>query len=119
MALQGELNMEDQLPIRKLTERIREKNRRLIEAHADPSNADRALWGSLAVAIFGSVTGQSGDVEVDPETVLGDLLAGLMHWCDVQKTNTSLEESISFESALKRARNHYREECEAAAQEMS
>jgi hypothetical protein len=70
----------------------------------------------LAVATFASVTGQSGDVEVDPETVLGDLLAGLMHWCDVQKTRTSLEEPISFESALERARDHYREECEDAAQ---
>lgn len=109
--------MADQL--RRLTERIRKKNLRLIETHADPSNSDRALWGSLAVVTFASVTGQSGDVEVDPETVLGDLLAGLMHWCDVQETRSSLEESISFESALKRARNHYREEFEDAAQKKS
>ena len=111
--------MADQLSIRRLTERILKKNRRLIETHADPNNADRALWGSLAVVAFASITGQSGDVEVDPETVLGDLLAGLMHWCDVQKTITSLEESISFESALERARNHYREESEDAAQKTS
>jgi hypothetical protein len=70
----------------------------------------------LAVLTFASVTGQSGDVEVDPETVLGDLLAGLMHWCDVQKTSASLVEPISFESALERAWNHYREEFEDAAQ---
>jgi hypothetical protein len=111
--------MADQLLIRKLTERIRKRNHRLIKSHADPSNSDRALWGSLAVATFASVTGQSGDVEVDPETVLGDLLASLKHWCDVQKTSTSLEESISFESALMRAGNHYREECEDAAQKAS
>jgi hypothetical protein len=109
----------NQLPIRKLTERIRRKNLRLIETHADPSNADRALWGSLAVVTFASVTGQSGDVDVDPETVLSDLLTGLMHWCDVRKTDASLEESISFESALKRARNHYGEECEGIAQKTS
>lgn len=103
--------MASQLRVRELTSRIRRANRLLIKSHSDPCNADRALWGSLAVVTFASVTGQSGDVEVDPETVLGDLLAGLMHWCDVQKTNRGLEESIDFESALKRARNHYEEEC--------
>jgi len=96
--------------LRRLTDRIRERNLRLIETHVDPSNTDRALWGSLAVVTFASVTGQTGDVEVDPETVLGDLLAGLMHWCDVQKANPGRAEPIEFESALERARNHYREE---------
>lgn len=100
-----------------MTEQIRKRNLRLIETHTDPSNADRALWGSLAILTFASVTGQSGDVGVDPETVLGDLLAGLMHWCDVQKASTRLVEPISFESALGRARNHYREEFEDAAEE--
>jgi hypothetical protein len=101
--------------LRRLTERLRKKNLRLIETQADPENTDRALWGSLAVVTFASITGQSGDVGVDPETVLGDLLAGLMHWCDVQKTSTCLAESITFESALQRAQSHYREECEDAA----
>jgi hypothetical protein len=109
----------DLLRIQRLTEQIRKKNLRLIETHRDPNNADRALWGSLAVVTFASVTGQSADVEVDPETVLGDLLAGLMHWCDVQNTSASLGEPISFESALRRAQNHYREECEDAAQKTS
>jgi hypothetical protein len=109
----------DQLPTRRLTERIRKKNLRLIETHADPNNADRALWGSLAVVAFASVTGQGEDVELDPETVLGDLLADLMHWCDLQKASTSLRESISFESALERARNHYKEECEDAVHKRS
>jgi hypothetical protein len=102
--------MANQLRIRKLTDQIRRANRRLNQTHEDPRNADRALRGALAVASFASVTGQSEEVAVDPETVLGDLLAGLMHWCDVQKTNGSLEESIDFESALERARNHYKEE---------
>jgi hypothetical protein len=111
--------MANQLEIRKLTSRIRRANRLLIESHADPRNADRALWGSLAVLSFASVTGQGADVEVDPETVLGDLLAGLMHWCDVQKTRARLEEPIEFESALKRARNHYGEECDDEREQLS
>ncbi|MGC2472757.1 MAG: hypothetical protein WA485_00365 [Candidatus Sulfotelmatobacter sp.] len=111
--------MANQPRIRKLIDRIRRANRRLIETHADPCNADRALWGALAVTSFASVTGQSEEVAVDPETVLGDLLAGLMHWCDAQKTNDSLEESIDFESALERARNHYKEECSDEREQLS
>jgi hypothetical protein len=95
---------------REIRSRIRSVNRRLDKTHADPRNADRALWGELAVVTFASVTGMSADVQIDPETVLGDLLAGLMHWCDVQKTNACRIESIDFESALERARNHYNEE---------
>jgi hypothetical protein len=105
--------------IRELADSIRKANRLLLESHADPRNADRALWGSLAVLSFASVTGQSADVEVDPETVLGDLLAGLMHWCDVQKIRAGLEEPIEFESALRRARNHYREECDDEREQLS
>jgi hypothetical protein len=69
------------------------------------------LRAALAVVSFANVTGQREDVRTDPETVLGDLLASLMHWCDTQKVSDSLEESIDFESALLRARNHYNEEC--------
>jgi len=103
--------MEDRPTTRKIRNRIRVVNRRLAKADADPRNADRALWGELAVVSFASVTGQRPDVYIDPETVLGDLLADLMHWCDIQKTSDSRIESIDFESALKRARNHYDEEC--------
>jgi hypothetical protein len=90
--------------------KVRRANRRLNQAHEDPCNADRALRGAFALACFASVTGQREEVAVDPETVLGDLLADLMHWCDVQKTKGSIEESIDFESALERARNHHKEE---------
>jgi hypothetical protein len=103
--------MEDRATTREIRNRIRSVNRRLDKTRADPRNADRALWGALAVVSFASVTGLSGDVQIDPETVLGDLLAGLMmHWCDVQKTNDCRIEPIDFESALKRARNHYNED---------
>lgn len=102
--------MENQLTIRKIRDRIRSVNHRLAKASADPSNADRALWASLAVVNFASVTGLSKDVQTDPETVLGDLLADLMHWCDVQQPSRGRIVLIDFESALKRAHNHYAEE---------
>jgi len=102
--------MEDRPTTREIRNRIRSVNRRLDKTHADPRNADRALWAALAVVSFASVTGMSADVQADPETVLGDLLAGLMHWCDVQQTNARRLESVDFESALERARNHYNEE---------
>jgi hypothetical protein len=103
--------LESRLTTRQLRSRIRSQKRRLAETRSDPGNADRALWGAWAVVTFAKVTGQSEDVQTDPETVLGDLLADLMHWSDVQKTTDDLDESIGFESALERARNHYREEC--------
>src|ERR1700693_407891 len=103
--------MKSKPTIREIRDRIRSVNRRLDKTNADPRNADRALWATYAAVSFASVTGQSEDVHIDPETVLGDLLAGLMHWCDVQKPSDIRIESINFESALQRARNHYTEEC--------
>jgi hypothetical protein len=93
-----------------ISEQIRSVNRRLSETQADPRNSDRALWGAMAVLSFAGITGQSQDVQTEPETVLSDLLGDLMHWCNVQKTS-SLEQPIDFESALERARNYYNEEC--------
>jgi hypothetical protein len=96
--------------IRKIRAQIRRVNHRLNETGADPSNADRALWGALAVAHFASVTGRAEDMHADPETVLSDLLADLMHWCDLQRSNSELQEAIRFDSALERARDYYNEE---------
>jgi hypothetical protein len=95
----------------KTSSRIRRANRRLVGNKADPRNADRSLWGEVAVVGFASITGLTGDVEVDPGTVLCDLLADLMHWCAARKTKDSLMESVDFESALERAREHYSQEC--------
>jgi hypothetical protein len=76
-----------------------------------PRNADRARWAAFAVAKFANATGMSEDLTADPETVLADLLADLMHWCDAQRTSRHLiKETVDFESALGRARDHYREE---------
>lgn len=96
--------------IRKIRNQIRRMNYRLSDTGADPSNADRALCGALAVAHFASVTSRAEDMHTDPETVLSDLLADLMHWCDVQRPNFELQESNGFDSALERARDYYKEE---------
>ena len=90
--------------------RIRSVNRRLAKNNAGPRNADRSSWGELAVVSFASVTGLSGDVELDPETVLCDLLADLMHWCDAPKAKGSRAQPVDFESALQLAREHYAQE---------
>jgi hypothetical protein len=45
-----------------------------------------------------------------PETVLSDLLADLMHWCDVRRSDLEPQEVIRFDSALERARDYYDEE---------
>ena len=102
--------MTNKLTPHEITERISSVNRRLNDTHEVPRNADRALWGALALVNFADVTGQSQDVQTDPGTVLVDLLGDLMHWCDAQKAS-GMEEPIDFEFALKRARNHYKEEC--------
>jgi hypothetical protein len=95
--------------MRKIRAQIRRMNHRLNETGADPSNADRALWGALAVAHFASITGRAESLHADSETVLSDLLADLMHWCDVERPR-ELQKSIGFDSALERARNYYKEE---------
>jgi hypothetical protein len=83
---------------------------RLNETGAYPSNADRALWGALVVTHFASVTSRPKSLHTEPETVLADLLADLMHWCDVQRSNSELHEAIGFDSALEQAKDYYNEE---------
>ncbi len=102
--------MEDRLTALRIRNRVRNVSRRLAKDDAGPRNADRALWGALAMVTFADVTGLSEDLQVDPETALGDLLADLMHWCDVHKANKGLTGWVDFESALRRARAHYGEE---------
>lgn len=102
--------MANQLTLQEITQRMRSLNHRLTGNREDLRNADRALWGAFAIVSFAGVTGQSQDVQTDPETVLGDLLGDLMHWCDDQRTSGGIAESIDFESALERARDHYNEE---------
>jgi hypothetical protein len=75
-----------------------------------PRNSDRARWAASAVWKFTEVTSISEDLQSDPETVLADLLANLMHWCDAPQTESGPTEALDFESALKRARAHYQQE---------
>ncbi len=44
-----------------------------------PRNTDRAQWAASAMAKFAAVTGLGEDLKTDPQTVLADLLADLMH----------------------------------------
>jgi hypothetical protein len=96
--------MEDKPTVLKIRNRIQSVSRRLARNNAGPSNADRALWGEFAMVIFADATGLSADLQVDPETVLGDLLADLMHWCDVHTR------PVDFDLALRHARHNYSEE---------
>lgn len=102
--------MTGQITIRKIRAQILRMNQRLRETGADPSNVDRALLGALAAAHFAGATSRVEDVHTDPETVLSDLLADLMHWCDLQRPAGEVHESIGFDSALERARDYYMEE---------
>jgi hypothetical protein len=72
--------------------------RRKPELPPDPDgkNDDRAAWAAAALAQFMEVTG------TDDESAVGDLLAGLMHWCDRNEHD--------FDAALDRARFHYEAE---------
>lgn len=81
--------------------------RRPAGTNEKPRNADRAAWGGRSVAAFAAATGLRADLGSDPETVLGDLLADLMHWCDARAPSGRLTQFVDFESALKRARDHY------------
>jgi hypothetical protein len=65
-------------------------------------NTCRAGWAEVALLAFCNETG------CDLEDALTDLLGDLMHWADRNDT----DERCSFPLALRRARNHYREETE-------
>lgn len=93
-----------------LLQRLAAVNARLVKRNAGPLlNAERAIFGELAIVAFASRTGQAEDVAEDPETVLGDLLADLMHFCDAK--------DVDFEEALRRGRNHHDEEITEEAEQ--
>lgn len=89
--------------------RARTSNR-LPTINNGPSNADRCLWGELALHSFAGVSGAKRELAQDPETVLADLLADLMHWCEMQGDLHRRDHPVDFESALRRARCHHAEE---------
>jgi hypothetical protein len=103
--------MAAQVAIRKIRAQILRMNHRLRKTGEGPSNVDRALLGALAVADFADATSRVEDMHSDPETVLSDLLADLMHWCDLQRPAGRARESVGFDTALERARDYYADEC--------
>jgi len=85
-------------------------SRRLAKENAPTGNADRALWGGFALSTFARISGSEQDLHTEPETVLTDLLADLMHWCDNGGILGSKIGSIDFDSALGQARIHHCQE---------
>ena len=76
--------------------------------HALLPNPDRYFWADFAMLSFARVTGREKDYEVDRPTLLTDLLADLMHWCDASTIRNMPIERIDFEDVLRRARRHFR-----------
>lgn len=67
----------------------------------NPTNSERASWARQALATFARLTGQdrSGDLQHDLPSVVGDLLADLMHFCRRQ--------GVDFDACLDTARSHH------------
>lgn len=64
-----------------------------------PSNGVRAGWAVEALETFARKTGQLADVEHDPGTVVGDLLANLHHLTDVM--------GVDWDTVEAQGREHY------------
>lgn len=57
-----------------------------------------------ALEAFAKVTGQSADIDADPATVIGDLLANLHHLADFASENGK---SIDWNEVVARGEHHY------------
>lgn len=66
-----------------------------------PNNRNRAQWAETALRAFARQTGQltGGDWEYDRESVITDLIADLMHYCEAK--------GIDFDERLDSGRNHF------------
>ena len=73
-------------------------NTKLLPPDPEEMNDDRAEWAQVALDAFAHVTGMDTAGE-DDETVLGDLLCDIMHWCD--------RNGVSFAVTMETARVHY------------
>jgi len=81
-----------------------------------PTNETRADWGLEALQVFAARTGLT--VEEDGlETVLGDLLADLMHLCRQADAKHDVPDQ-TFDEALRRAQNHFSAELMEERMEM-
>lgn len=104
--------MSNSAAVRYIRAEIGRANARLRRTESRPSKADLALWGALAIAQLNSSAALGEGSASDVELVLSDLLADLMHWCDLRSIAQGRPEELSFESALEKARAHYQEECD-------
>lgn len=68
---------------------------------ADPSNEQRSEWAQTALDAFARTTDMDTAGE-DDDTILGDLLTDLMHWCDYN--------NVDFEAKLANSIGMYEEE---------
>jgi len=68
---------------------------------AGPSNKQRGKWAQSALDAFARVTSMDSAGE-DDDTILGDLLTDLMHWCDHHK--------VDFEATLANSIDVHQEE---------
>jgi hypothetical protein len=69
---------------------------------SDVTNTDRATWAHAALCAFAEETGQLNDLTHDPESVVGDLIADLRHWTDV--------DDLDWSAIIRRADMHYESE---------
>lgn len=85
---------------------VHQSEERDIRMTHEPTNADRAEWARVAIAAFAAEThlDTSGELEHDLESVVCDLVADLMHFCD--------EESLDWKEIIRRAELHHSEEVE-------
>lgn len=62
-----------------------------------PTNADRAAWAETILQHFAEIVGDD-----EPDTLVSDLLADLMHFCD--------RDGINFTLCFQRATSYHRDE---------
>jgi hypothetical protein len=73
-------------------------NQQALPPDPDGQNDERAEWAAESIRTFARVTCMDTANE-DDDTILGDLLCDLMHWCD--------REGIDFDAVLGAARENY------------
>lgn len=81
-----------------MTDPLHRLHRLLLPPDIDGMNDERAEWAEAAVAAFAEATNMR-DAGEDDATVLADLLADLLHWCDRRR--------VDFDAALQRGRGNY------------
>jgi 8-oxo-dGTP pyrophosphatase MutT (NUDIX family) len=74
------------------------KKRRRLPPDPERQNNDRAAWAEVALRAFAEETGLKPEAD-EWETVVGDLLADIAHFCD--------RNDLDFLEIVNRSRRHY------------